>query len=155
MILALILGVLGLFCLYFEFFLPGGILALLGGLILLGSMILFGLQSDSTLLTTLYVLFFAMASICTCLFALKSIRLSGRSDSFFLQNSQEGFSVDKIEENLVGKEGVVTTELKPAGHVRIEKKVVQALSCGPFISKGEIVEVIEMRGACVIVKCKT
>lgn len=154
MILAVIIGFVGLFTLYLEFFLPGGILALLGFVILVSSVVLFCLQADSGLFATLYAFFLLVASFLVCLLALKSIRRSGKYDSFFLKKDQTGFSVDKIEEDLIGKEGVVTTELKPAGHVRIEKKLYQAVSIGQFLPKDTVIEVIQMKGASVVVKSK-
>ena len=154
MILAVLIGLLGLLCLYCEFFLPGGVLAVLGGLILLSSVVLFFLHSTSPLWGILYLILLLMAAIFTCFLALKNIKRSGKQNAFFLQRNQSGFSAERIEENLIGKEGVVSTELKPSGHVRIEGKVYQALSQGEFVSKGTPVEVVLMKGSHVIVKLK-
>ncbi len=152
MILAVFIGVLGLLCLYFEFFLPGGVLALLGGVILIASCIFFFFQSDSSLATFLYFVGLILASTLVCLFAIRSIRRSGKENSFFLQKDQAGFTAGSLEEDLVGKEGVVSTELKPAGHVRIDGKVYQAVSQGEFLLKGSFVEVCSVKGSHLVVK---
>lgn len=154
MILAFLIGLIGLFCLYCEFFLPGGILAILGALTLIGGASIFFLRTESPLFTFGYVIFFLLLSVGVCFLALRNIRRSGKRDSFFLRQDQEGFSSGKIEEDLVGKEGVVSTELKPAGHIKVEGKVYQALSQGEFLSKGSMVEVVLMKGSHVIVKLK-
>ncbi|MES2198611.1 MAG: NfeD family protein [Chlamydiota bacterium] len=154
MIVALLLGLIGLLCFYVEFFVPGGILAITGLMVLTGSSVVFFLKVDSLGLGYAYVLFLLVAAIFVCYMALRHVRKSGKQNSFFLQKSQEGFSVEKLEENLVGKTGVVCTELKPSGHVRIEEKVYQATSQGPFLSQGSVVEVIEMKSSHVIVKIK-
>lgn len=154
MILAALIGVLGLFCLYCEFFLPGGVLAVLGGSILLGSIVLFFLNTTSPFLGVLYVLLLLGLAVAICFYALRNIRRSGKQNAFFLQRDQSGFSAEKIEENLIGKEGIVSTELKPSGHIRIEGKIYQALSQGEFLPKGSLVEVLLMKGSHVIVKLK-
>lgn len=154
MILAILIGLIGLFCLYAEFFLPGGVLAVLGGSILLGSMVLFFFRSPSPFFGVVYVVVLLAASTLICFLALRNIRRSGKQNAFFLQRDQSGFSAEKIEENLIGKEGIVSTELKPSGHIRIEGKVYQALSQGEFLPKGTLVEVLLMKGSHVIVKLK-
>ncbi len=154
MIAALLIAIIGLMCFYIEFFVPGGILAITGVILLIGSSVIFFFKTDSTGFSFLYVLSLLIASVFVCYIALRHIRKSARKNSFFLESDQQGYSAEKIEENLVGKTGVVCTELKPAGHVRIEDKVYQALSQGPFLSKGEVVEVTEMKGSHLIVTSK-
>jgi membrane-bound serine protease (ClpP class) len=151
---AILIGLAGLLCFYIEFFIPGGILALVGFLALVGSSVLFCLRVDSALLGFIYVICLLVAAVFVCYLAIKHMKKSGSKNSFFLQKSQEGFSVEKLEEDLTGKEGVVSTELKPAGHVRIDDKVYQAVSLGQFISSGKAIEVIEMKGSHVVVKLK-
>lgn len=152
MILAIFIGLVGLVCLYGEFFLPGGILAFFAVIIMAGSSVLFFMQSSSVLPGVIYTAVLILSGVFTCLFALKMIRRS--NNSFCLQKDQEGFVSASLEENLLAKEGVVSTELKPAGHVRIEGKIYQAVSQGDFIEKGSVIEVISMRGSHLIVKQK-
>ena len=154
MTLAIVIGLLGLFCLYSEFFLPGGVLAILGGGILVGSVVLFFLETESPLKTILYLVMLLVVAGFVCFWALRNIRRSGKKNAFFLQSNQAGFTAEKIEEDLVGKEGVVSTELKPSGHVRIDGKIYQAVSQGGFISKGTAIEVLLLKGSHVIVKTK-
>lgn len=151
---ALLIGLIGLLCFYLEFFIPGGILAIIGGVLVIGSSILFCLKADSYFLGFLYVIVLLLSSIFTCILALRHMRRSGSRNSFFLQSDQKGFTAEKIEEELVGKTGIVSTELKPAGHVRIDGKIYQATSEGPFLPKGSPIEVIELKGSRVIVQSK-
>ena len=154
MTLAILIGLACLLCFYLEFFLPGGVLAILGLLVLTGGSVLFFIETGSPLFTSIYVLAFLLLIALTCYLALKNVRKTGKNDSFFLQKDQEGYSSAKMEEDLLGKEGVVSTELKPAGHVRIEENLYQAVSQGGFLSKGTLVEVVQMRGSHVVVKLK-
>ena len=154
MTFSLIIGVLSLLCVYLEFFLPGGILASIGVLLLLGGSVTCFFELSSFLYAGIYFLIFLSLALGICFLALKQVKKSGRKDSFFLQTDQEGYtSADKIED-LSGKEGVVATELKPAGHVRIEGRLYQATSQGSFLAKETAIEVVEVRGAHLIVKPK-
>jgi membrane-bound serine protease (ClpP class) len=154
MIAAILIGFLGLVCFYAEFFLPGGILAILGVMIVIASSFLFCLKANSWALGFGYIIMVLVASIFACYLALKHLKKSGKHNTFFLQSSQEGFSVSKIEEDLQGKEGLVYTELKPAGHVRIEGKIYQAVSEGPFLAKDQKVRVVALKGSHVLVQIK-
>jgi membrane-bound serine protease (ClpP class) len=152
MVLASFIGLVALICLYLEFFLPGGIFALCAFVLMLGSFALFFWQASAFWLGAVYVVAFITLAILTSILALKTVRRS--KGSFFLANDQEGYVSTSFEEDLTGKEGVVTTELKPAGHIRIEGKVYQALSQGDFIVKETVVEVVSTKGSHLIVKVK-
>ncbi len=152
MILACFIGLIALLCLYMEFFLPGGILALCAFLLGIGGTALFFWKAPEFWLGAVYLAVFIFTALAVCFLALRTIRRS--KDSFYLREDQEGFVSSSFEEDLVGKEGIVSTELKPAGHVRIEGAVYQALSQGDFIIKGTTVEVVTMKGSHLIVKIK-
>lgn len=152
MIVFLSLGVIGLLCVYAEFFLPGGVLAVLGALSLIGSVAFFSFQVEFFGWVFAYALLLMVLSGFVCYLAIEHIRRSGKRNAFFLGRDQEGFSVDKLDESLVGKEGIVVTELKPAGHIRVEGEVYQALSQGGFVERGETVEVLQVKGSHVVVK---
>jgi len=154
-VIGIMLGVLGLGCLYLEFFVPGGILFFLGIVIALGSGFVVFWETSSYLYTTLYFLGLFLGAIGTCYLAIRHVKKSGRRNAFFLQEDQKGFvAAKKIDEELLGKLGVVITELKPAGHVRIEDRVYQAVSQGEFLPKDTYVEVISLQGAHLIVQKK-
>lgn len=70
------------------------------------------------------------------------------------QDASEGYQAASYEKNLVGREGVVLADLKPAGHIEIDGTRYQAVSQGSYIDQGERVEVIEGRGAALVVKKK-
>ena len=155
MILAILIGLIGLVCLYFEFFVPGGILALIAGLCMLGSVGLFFFSSQETWMGFVYLGFLGVCIPLTCFLALKMIRRSGAKDSFFLQKSQEGFTSPHLSQELVGKEGHVETDLKPAGYVRVDGCLYQALSEGVFIPKETKVSVSFVQGSRLIVTPKS
>ncbi len=152
MVLASFIGLVALICLYLEFFLPGGIFALCAFFLMLGSCFLFFWQASAFWMGAVYVTVFVVLAVFTALLALKMVRRS--KGAFYLNDDQEGFVSTSFEEDLTGKEGVVSTELKPAGHIRIDGKIYQALSQGDFIVKETLVEVVSTRGSHLIVKVK-
>lgn len=151
MIAVICIGLIGLLCFYGEFFVPGGILAILGILLVLGSSIAFFCKTDSSMFGLLYVLFLLGSSFWICFFAMKKIRKSGKNNSFFLEKDQEGFTAADLPPDLIGKKGTVRTELKPSGHVMIEGKIYQAMSEGGFLPKGTEITVASVRGSHLVV----
>ena len=77
MTVAIVIGLVGLLCFYLEFFIPGGILALLGFLALVGSSVLFCLQIDSALLGFIYVVCLLVAAVFVCYLAIKHMKKGG------------------------------------------------------------------------------
>jgi len=53
---------------------------------------------------------------------------------------------------LVGREGVVTSDLRPSGSVKIDDRPVDVVSDGQFIEKGTKVRVVRVEGARVVVE---
>lgn len=152
MILAIVLGLVALVCLYLEFFLPGGIFGLAAAVVALGGTAYFFLEAPARWMGALYAIALVVLGAFTVLLALKTVAHS--NNTFSLKNDQEGYVSNSIEQDLVGKEGVVTTELKPSGHVRVDGKVYQAVSDGGFIVQKTVVEVISARGSHLVVKVK-
>ena len=55
---------------------------------------------------------------------------------------------------MIGKEGTCLTKLRPAGKVKIEEDVFDAVAIHRFIDKDEKVEVVDYRHAQLLVKRK-
>lgn len=152
MIFASVIGVIALICLYLEFFMPGGILALCAAFLALVSVITFFCQTNSLWMGAVYLLALSLSSLGIVFFALKTIKRS--QNSFCLHKDQEGFTSPSFEEDLKGRQGSVATELKPAGHVRIDGRIYQALSQKDFLEKDCPIEVVSTEGSHLIVKRK-
>lgn len=71
-----------------------------------------------------------------------------------LQKSDGVVSYDEKLSDLVGKEGVAVTNLRPSGTVRIENRRIDVVTRGDFIEKGAAVEVVKVEGSRVVVKQK-
>ena len=149
--LEFVLAVLGMVLIYAEFFLPGAILAILGGLSLLVSAVL-SFMRTSPLWGSIYVLILGGGVILTCKLALRRMQFAKTKDRFFLEKDQEGYLASSFDQNMIGKTGVVSTELKPSGHIIIDGVRFQALSETGFLEKGKEIEVVGGQGSHLIVR---
>jgi membrane-bound serine protease (ClpP class) len=52
---------------------------------------------------------------------------------------------------LIGKNGVATTTLRPAGKAKIEGKLVDVVTQGDFIEKGAQIRVLRLEGNRIVV----
>lgn len=135
-----------------EFFLPGAVLGTIGALFVLGSILFFALNSSSPALTFAYTIAVALSIGFLVKFALWSIRQGVFGKTFYSEDDQAGFIAATWDRTLVGREAVVSTDLKPGGHVFIDGKQYSALSQSGYIVKGEKVAVIGGEGETLIVK---
>lgn len=70
------------------------------------------------------------------------------------QARENGFSVAKYQINMVGKIGVVFTELRPSGKILLDNQVVDAYTRTGYIEKGKEVEILSQEGVSLLVKEK-
>jgi membrane-bound ClpP family serine protease len=131
-------------------FLPGLIVGVFGGFLILAAIIYSTLKMGflEGLLTTIISV---IASI-ILFFIFKKLKVW---DRFILKYEQKASSLtdmELIESNLVGKTGITITDLKPAGFILIDNRKLDALSEGEFIPKNCNVEIISQQGKKIIVK---
>ena len=148
MITAIIFLVVGLLMIFAEFFLPGGIMGVAGALFCVVGLILFAVASPSIPLTIGVFVVMIVLLIFLGRFALKRVQKSG----VYLSSDQEGYRASRFASELVGMEGQVVANLKPAGHVEIGGKRYQAVSRMGYLDKGTKIIVIGGEGAHLIVK---
>jgi membrane-bound ClpP family serine protease len=151
MAIILLLGIAGIALIFLEFFLPGAVLAVLGTLTLLVSLGMFFAQYPA-FYGIIYMVAILLAVAITCKFALWRIKRSSNKGNFYHGEDQEGYMASSFDHALVGQDGTVSTELKPAGHIIVEGKLYQALSETGFISKGATVQIIGGKGSHLIVR---
>lgn len=68
------------------------------------------------------------------------------------EKSDEGFESAKNEKDLVGRKGVLVTDLRPAGVVMIGSRRVDVVSHGEYVTKGATVVVTEVHGNRIVVE---
>lgn len=149
----LLVGI-GFLLILIEFYVPGAIMGISGGILILISIILFAIQDHSALDVAIFVMAVIVSFGFLISFILKRIPKAKPGISIYLNTDQEGYQASEYDSRLIGKYGIVLTDLKPSGHILIEGKQYQALSRSEYLAKGSEVVVMEGRGAYFIVKQK-
>lgn len=147
-----LLVALGLLLIFIEFFLPGAIMGIAGGIIILYSIVLFATQNHSPFEVLLFIMFVLVSLGFLIAFTLRKIPKMKNGFSIYLKTDQEGYVASTFDPKLIGKHAKVVADLKPSGHILIDGVQYQASSQGEYITEGKEVAVIEGRGAYLIVK---
>jgi len=150
--LPFVLLAVGLLLIFLEFFLPGGIMGTIGALVVMGSIVLFAMQTESMLYILLYTVGSVVIVALLFRFALWRIRHGEPGKTIYSDDAQEGFTASRFDTTAIGKSGLVDTDLKPGGHIIIDEKRHSAISVSGYISKGEKVKVIGGQGESLTVK---
>ncbi len=151
MMLQISLILIGLLFIFIEFFLPGGIMAILGALALGVGALLLLLSTFSLLFKSSTLIFTVLLIIIVCKLALSIIKNRQRKN-YLLETDQAEFVASTLDMALVGHQGEAASDLKPSGHILVNQKRVQAISESDYIAKGKKITIIDGRGAYYIVK---
>lgn len=149
----LLLAAGGFVLLLTEMFLPGGVLGVLGGLALIGSVILgyveFGPVAGTVLLGAITLVVFV--GFCAWMAAFPRTTVGRR-----LTLGKALATGPRLPDStgLVGTEGVALTPLRPAGTARIGNRRVDVVAEGALIASGEPVVVTLAEGARIVVRKK-
>lgn len=153
MILVVTCALLGLILIYFEFFLPGAIMGISGGMLLIASIfVLIFLLKPSPLILIAYISLIIFSVFLAVKVALTTVKRKSEKNIFYLDKNQQGFIASMHQKELYGKVGVAASDLKPAGHIKIGEEYYQAVSKSGYIKKDEKVLVESGEGARLIVK---
>lgn len=151
MMIPIILLLLGLLLILFEFYLPGAIMGVLGAVSIVFSIILFA-QSYALPLTLLFILVTIVSIVLLIKFAMWRIVHAKPDRSIYLSKDQEGYQASTFDATTIGKTGIVLSDLKPGGYIIIDGNQHQAISITGYISKGEKVVVLSGQEESLIVK---
>lgn len=149
--LFVILLVVGLMLIGAEVFVPGGILGVIGGLALFSAIITgfiaFGPTTGGYLAILIILLMGVVIALWVKFFPRSNI---GKKMTVFKDlATAKGTEPGLIE--LLGKEGVATSDLRPAGFTIIDGRRVDVVTQGQMISKGKRIRVVEVEGNRVVV----
>jgi len=147
-----IFWIIGLLLILIEFYLPGAVMGIAGGILIFVSLILFASNAESAWAVALYIIA-VLASVGGIIkFALWRIRAAKPEYSIYSNAHQTGYAASKYDHSAIGKKGVVLSDLKPGGYILVEGKQHQALSKGGYIIKGTEVIVLSGQEESLIVK---
>jgi membrane-bound ClpP family serine protease len=147
-----LLWILGLVLIFIEFYVPGAVMGIAGGIFVFVGILLFALQSSSPWATIFYLLANIASVVLIIKFVIKRIKHANPSYSIYSNHSQEGYVASSYEKQAIGKVGVVLSDLKPGGYILIEGEQHQAISQSGYIIKGTEVLVLSGQEESLIVK---
>ena len=143
----------GILCIIIEMLMPTvGLLAGAGVAAMLYSVVM-TLGGDINAVYAMLVSF-AMAVFIFALIVKKlpSSKLWNRLTLKDKSNTANGYVSAEPREELLGKRGIVVTELRPSGSALIADKLVDVISEGAFLTKGEKIIVVAVNGNRVLVR---
>lgn len=152
MITAILLLLLGLLMIFLEFYLPGAIMGVGGTIVIIVSVVLFAQATDSPLAVLAYLVVVVLAIAGLIHFTLKRIRATAKEGTIYLQSDQEGYVASEFDRTLIGQHGIAASDLKPSGHIKVESRLLQAVSEVGYVTKGTAIAVMGGRGAYLLVK---
>ncbi|WP_420874446.1 NfeD family protein [Oceanobacillus polygoni] len=150
---AVVLLVLGIILIIAEFFVPGGILGLLGVGAIIGSLFMSGYDLGHMSMSI------GIAFLVTLIVAVILFRRIGMDKGVFrhiiLRDStatEQGYvsSVNRLE--LIGMEGITLTPLRPSGIGEFDGERIDIVSEGSFIDRNKSVKVVRVEGVRVVVR---
>ena len=153
--LMILLFMLGTILLAIEVMMPGfGIAGTIGIIsLLLGIIIASQVVTPPVLVGIIAAVLLVIAGL--LIWAYRSAVKGGRISKTLLLNSklddEHGYSSVQDEKELLGKEGVTLSMLRPAGQAEIEGRRVDVVTEGEFIPKGTRVKVIKVEGFRIVV----
>lgn len=147
-----ILLLIGLLLIFLEFYIPGAIMGIIGGIMVLTSLILFAYASDSPIYVALYTILTLAALVGLVRFALWRIPRARQGFSIYSGKDQEGYIASTYDRSAIGKRGVVLSDLKPGGYILIDNQQHQAISNAGYLVKGTEVIVISGQEESLIVQ---
>lgn len=152
MTIAIVLAIVALILIYLEFFMPGGVFAISGAISAIASIVFFSFADPGTVWVVVFSIALIVGIVFACSIGLKHLRMSGKSNTFLSSSDQEGYAAATTDEELIGKKGKTLTDLKPAGHILVGDKRLQAVSESGYISKDQEVVILRGDGAHYVVK---
>lgn len=150
---SIILFVGGILLIIAEFFIPGGIAGLIGTISIIISMFI---ASGNVMQMAISLI---IAIIVAILVFILMTKVFGKKMKFFKKiiltdatTTEKGYVSNENRTDLIGKEGVALTVLRPSGTAIIDDERVDVVTEGGFIAKGKKVKVIKTEGSRIVVR---
>jgi membrane-bound serine protease (ClpP class) len=153
MIAIIVMFLAGVILILAEFFLPGLILGIIGGCLILASCITGVVQYSQY---APFIIGGELLGFFLALFAGFYLITKTRLRNLFILNetmsAEEGFTGPSQNPDLVGQTAKVFSALRPAGTILVDKERIDAVSDGTFIDAGKTVKIITVQGNRVVVE---
>jgi membrane-bound ClpP family serine protease len=133
---------LGLILILLEFYLPGGIIGILGGISIISGILLFASETSSIWALLLFIAGTSVAVGLLIRFALWRIVHTKPEYSIYSNDDQEGYFASSYDKSAIGKTGIVVSDLKPGGYIIVEGQQHPAISLSGYIARGAQVAIV-------------
>ena len=143
---------LGMILIIVEVFLPGFGLPGIGGIVLIGAgVVMGGVHFGSLTAVGALLVIIAVLAVLVSWLLRQASRGGGKRSELFLQD-REDLHKQKDMEVLVGKTGLTTSVLRPAGFGDFDGVRLNVVTEGNFIEKGMPIEIVSVDGTRIVVR---
>lgn len=149
---AYLLLALGMSLIFIEFFLPGAVMGTFGAILVITSILVFASGTNSLLALICYLLAVGLLLYYAIKLAIWRILKMKPEHTIYSDASQVGYVASTFDASVIGKQGVVISDLKPGGYILVDGKKLQALSVSGYIAQGGQVEIISGQEESLFVK---
>lgn len=150
---SIILVIIGIILIVLEFFVPGGIMGLLGVLSIITSLLL-AAENISHMIFSILI-----AILVTIIASVVLFRRFGYEKGIFRRiilfdstSSEQGYVSNQNRLDLIGLEGTTVTPLRPSGTAVFNDERVDVVTEGSFISSNIKVKIIKVEGSRIVVR---
>lgn len=150
---SILLFVIGVIFVILEFFVPGGIVGILGGALIILSLLFAGASVTHMAYSIIIAMFIAVIGMVILMkFFGKKMHIFNKLVLRDATTTEEGYVSNTNRIELIGRTGKAITPFRPSGVVLIGNERIDAVSEGSFINKGSQVEVIKVEGSRIVVR---
>ena len=145
--------VIGLILLIAEFFVPGGIVGIIGGILIVFSLLFAGASFVHMGYSILIAMFIAVIGMVIFMkFFGKKLHVFNKLVLSDATTTEEGYVSNTNRIELIGKIGEAITPLRPAGTVVVDNERLDVVSEGSYVDAGKKVEVVKVEGSRIVVR---
>lgn len=148
-----ILFIVGLLLLIAEMFMPGFGIAGISGLVLLvlGIILTARTALEAVVMVVILILLIAIV-LAVILYSAKKGKLSKKLILWSAAKHEQGFTTSEDKSDLIGKEGVALTVLRPAGTGEFEGRRLDVVTDGSFVEQGTRIKIVRTEGRRIVVE---
>ncbi|QDP99344.1 nodulation protein NfeD [Lysinibacillus fusiformis] len=149
----LLVFIAGLALVIAEFFVPGGIVGILGGVLILLSLLLAGANMMQMVVAIFIALVVAIIGMVILMkFFGKKMHVLNKLVLMDATTTEEGYvsNINRIE--LLGRVGKTITPLRPSGTMQFGNERIDVVSEGGYVDASKFVEVIKVEGSRIVVR---
>ncbi|SET61466.1 membrane-bound serine protease (ClpP class) [Oceanobacillus limi] len=150
---AILLLILGIALIIAEFFVPGGIMGLIGIGAIIGSLLMAG--ADLSHMTMSIAIAFLVAIFASVILFRRIGMDKGVFRHVILKDqttTELGYVSKENRLDLIGLEGVTVTPLRPAGTAIFDNERIDVVSEGAFIGENKRIKVVKVEGVRIVVR---